>query len=100
MAGGVAVMALRREAEAASRPIALLAGDLRAGDADEIVGVDLLAQPRRDRGSRLRDQHRAPRRHTVGRRRGMAEGLVKMAGEEEIDAGIGDLSHRMMRAPG
>src|SRR6266853_5157629 len=93
----MAVAPGRRRREAIARPFPLLAGDAVSVDANEIVGVDLAAPPRRDRRAGLRDENRALGgqmiRGDVARRR-----LVIMAGEQEIDAGLGDRLERRLGA--
>src|SRR4051812_35408848 len=90
------VMLGHRGGETLAAPVALDAGDARSVDPDEVVGVDLAAPPRRDRGARLRDEDRALGgemiRGDVARRR-----LVVVTGQQEIDTGIGD---RMQGVPG
>src|SRR5258707_6812165 len=75
--------------EALTRPGALHAADLAPVDADDIVGIDLVAQPRRGRRSGLGDEDGAVGGEVV--RRALArEGLVIVTGEKQLDAGFGN----------
>src|SRR5205814_10699038 len=86
-----------RRPEASAVPFALLAGDAPSVDADEIVRVDLAAPARRDRGAGLRDENRALDGEVIGRDVARRR-LVIMAGEQEVDARLGDRLERRRRA--
>src|SRR6266849_3872210 len=78
-------------------PSALCARDPVPIDADEIVGIYLAASPRRDCRAGLRDENRALGVEVI---RGDAarRGLVIVAGQQEVDPGIGNRLESMLGA--